>query len=375
MKRSIAIGMLVTMCAGCATADKFSHSLEGAVKTAQGSSTAVEVAQRDIVRLQVLGVVNIAAAAGPFAKPLAEADLMEGVACTPLAGPDNVHAALGAFSDSTDLVAKVAKKPDDTSFAGLLAQIKADQLAIKNASKVQSKTAAEDEASADMRCRVALRTDLASKDIASIQIGNAHAADPFTIVTTVVGVATSIATQIEALKRDEAVKKTVEAVIPVLESARDALAQPITAKFGPIVTLSPPDTKVDAEKSIIDNLKAMNSTALGATVTLDRWYEARQIQVLWQDLRANTPVCPQMVCLADPRARTNLDALVEAIYAYRGLAAVNSDATLKTLTTAIDNAKNSASTSAAEVLDSLGTVAGALSDVSDAVEKAKTATK
>ncbi|UXH80102.1 hypothetical protein [Roseateles amylovorans] len=362
-----AILSLASVCllSACATATRFNDAMEGAVKTTKSAGDVIDAAEKDLIRAHAIGAVEYTLGVGVT---------LEDLTCRPRPGVSATAESLKVFSDATDLVAKVAKKPDDTTYAGYIAKLKADREAAKapqGAEEAMQLKAKEAEA-AVRRCSETFQADTSAEP----KLGPAKSvgttdANALAIIGALDKVFKTLLSAIEAAERDAAVKATVEAVIPPMEEARDRLKKKYDGgDYGPVVRFNA------APAEIVE----MNRTVLGGAITLERWYVARKINVLWVRLetscrsdKAKKAKTEGMDCLADHAVRADVDALVEAIYAYRGLAPLDSKKILEKLDKSIVDAKNSKAVKTADLLEGIATVAGSLSDISDAWEKYKKA--
>lgn len=353
---------------GCATSSNFADAMEGGVKSTKNASQIVDNAQRDFIHAQALGAVDRGGAPEPT---------IEILTCYPVAGLSAAGSNLAVFSDGTDLVAKVAKKPDDITYGGYIAALKADRQAVKDANDGDLlKVKGDAIKAAQRRCELALIEDLRADSQLKLPAAQLRGANVIAVILGLDKVFKTLLSDIESAEREAAVRASVNAIIPRMEDAKKELASTYNASFGPVVQLAqgfPPGVTKQVDKEEVTSIHDMNGTVLGATITMERWYVAHTIEAIHTQLATCRASKKSLDCLADPQVRANLDAMTNAIATYRALAQVDSKKLLIKLENAIADARKASDTKLPGLLEAISTVANAFSDLADAVDKYKKA--
>lgn len=326
--------------------------MEEPVKASAKAAAIADAAEQDVLRAYSVGMVAD--------KVLNFSE----VVCKAWDGPSATQANLSVFSDVLDTVQKVAEKPSDTSYSGYIKKFR------ENAANAAPKDikAEQDEAdkkakASQLRCAGLYEADVAAGTTLASSEAPPNAAMPlfFTRILGLDQLVKAILSQAEAAQREAAVRKTIEYVLPQLEAAsKDLRAEP-TAAFGPRVRYKPGEANEATQ---------MNTTALGATITIRRWFLAQQIQEQWRYLRA----CQERKgqgCLGDPAVQSAMNSLVLNVRAYRSLAKADSTRVLTALDAAIEasHASLQPSKSPSSWIDALVTIGDAVSSLSDAWDK------
>ncbi len=366
--------LIMCLCAclsftACGTAPQYAKALEEPVKTTAAAAKSVDFAQKDFIRVQALGAITDPS---PFPQPLA----LESVVCDIPPGLQIAEDGLTVFSDSADLVSKVAAAPTDTSYAAYVRQFRknaaAEAAAKQGVLPSNQETMLSDKAKACMAAFVADREANATLGTPSGTDLTKFAADPIGYIEALNTFIKALLGTIETAQREAAVRATVKATIPAMRAAQQQLASSSGASFGPRVIFAS-----GTPQAVIDG----NRSLLGASLGIHRWFIAQEIDRLWMKLgqcRTGVPTpggggtsrpSKGMNCLADFTTRRDLDDLVEDIYAYRELATVNAGKMLSDLNVAIDNADRATDLTFAQALDAIIGVADAVSSLSDSYGK------
>ncbi|WP_157201233.1 hypothetical protein [Massilia sp. Root418] len=357
-----AVAALFTLAAlgGCSTAKTFNNALEEPVAALAKAAAVVQAAESDVIQANALGLVE-----QPAANP-------QSLVCGAPEGLSATAADLQQFSDALETVSKVATKPDDTSFAGYVKQIRKNKEAQANADGApgaELQAAAKKKKDNFNRCMALFAADTAANAKLS--------ADPAlnaTAIAPVVGLimawgdlAKELLKYGEAAQREKAVRATVASLLPQLEEARKELAEDTKdGKFG---------SKVVYPASASPLATQMNRSNLGASITIRRWMTAKSIRANWDSLAPCRSAATPRNCLASAADRAAAAELSLQIANYRSLYKIDDKKILDALKAGLDQAqKANASVSLPDLMDALmgiGDAVTSISDKVDAVHKAR----
>ncbi|WP_223524003.1 hypothetical protein [Pseudomonas sp. BF-RE-24] len=329
--------------AACGSAGKFSRALDEPVKMANGASAIAALAERDRIKAIALG------------NPKANlADLV----CNRSSGPLTVESNLGVFGDALDTIQKVAEKPDDTSYAGYLRSFR------KNAENINSepepieiirKKMREKQVKLYQRCIGQFNQDMAANNlyVPAIKGGSSAAVATFLSLDKLVKLTLKY---IEEAQREKAVRSTITEILPQLREAYQQLSIKEDQAFGLRVQYQPSDN--------------VDHTSLGEVVNIHRWYVAKEISGIWQELNG-CRVSVQLSCLNKAEIRTGVNYFAESVINYRSLASVDSGKVLAALDESIKKIEEAdqGKASLAEVVDGLVALADAMSGLDGAYKE------
>lgn len=341
------LALPLLLLAACSTTSDFSRGMGEPLKVLNQAAAIADGAESDVLRAHALGMSGTQS-------PLSDS------VCVKWAGPSVTQSGLALFADAYETVGKVAEKPTDTSYAGYIQKFRENT---ENGAELDVKTEQEkarQKAIAKMdRCKLLFLADIGpGVSLAPLPTRAAALPEIFGTVLALDKLIKAGLALMEAAQREAAVRATISGLIPQMREAQQSLSAPVTAAFGPVVRF--PD--VTAQPVL-----AMNSSAVGATITIRRWFVAQQIVGQWAYLqpcrerkRAN--------CLGEPEVNRVVNKLVENVARYRALSRIDSTKVLSSVDAAINAAEASLQTgkNPANLIDALVGLADAVSTISDA---------
>jgi len=326
--------------AGCGSAGNFSRALDEPVKMANGASAIAALAENNRIKAIALG--------SPTAN-LAE------VVCNTSSGPLAAESNLSVFGDALDTVKKVAEKPDDTSYAGYLRSFR------KNASNINSEPESIETTRQKMRAKQAklyqrcisqFNQDIAASNLytPAIKGGSSAAVATFLSLDKLVKLTLK---NIEEAQREKAVRSTITEILPQLRDAYKQLSIKDDQAFGLRVKYQQGDK--------------MDHTSLGEVVNIRRWYVAKEISGIWQELNG-CRVSSQLGCLNNHETRAGVNDFAESVISYRSLSSVDSEKVLTALDQSIKKIEelDQGKATLADVVDGLVALADAVSGLDGA---------
>lgn len=332
----------VALLSGCATEANFSKALEKPVEAANAAKLVVVQAEREIEKARAMGWIGTTTAA-------------DELACGPLGSTAGTLRSLSAFGEALTLVKDVAEKPAGDSYAAYLQQFRMNRDSLASAAKMNDKEIAEQQAAVEkaeaeaarVRCLALYQSDVHDGNRLAPAKGTPESSASLGALSSLVK---GILAAAESTQREDAVRKTAVALIPGLKLAHAQLS----------AAPSPTQPHVEYKRLKEDAVaRATAENRLGATISVHRWFVARQIEQSLAKVRA----CDnQPACLGDPLMRMTLDNLANDILSYRELATIDTPVILKGLGEGIASAEK-ASTSAgnwAQVLEALMQIHDAL---------------
>lgn len=326
--------------AACGSAGNFSRALDEPVKMANSASSIARSAESDRIK---------AIALGNYSTNLAD------LVCNPSSGPLTAQSNLGVFSDALDTVQKVGEKPDDTSYAGYLRSFRKNSENINSEPEpieITQKKIREKQVKLYKKCVAHFKQDVAANNLYTppIKAGSTAAVATFLSLDKLVKLTLK---NIEEAQREKAVRATISEILPQLREAHKQLSAEDDKSFGMRVQYQP--------GVVVDH------TNLGEVVNLRRWYVAKEIDGIWQDLS----VCRtsgQLNCLKSTQTRAGVNNFAESVLNYRSLASVDSGKVLTALDQSIKKIEDvdQGKISLAEVVDGLVAIADAVSGLDGA---------
>ncbi len=315
LKKLIAAGA-VLLTAGCATTSEFSREMADPILALNGAASLAGDATDDVLQAAALG----------RAKP---AMPLENLVCQPARGPAEVQAELTEFSDAFDLVAKVGAAPTDTTYAGYIRQLRLNAAnAAANPDLGDDDDTAKKRIAAQTHCMSAFREDVAVRELDTLRESPRPDVTVLAAIVAIDQVMKGVLGQVEAAQREEAVRKTLNKLLPLLKGASTRLRKAPDGNFGPHVAY-PAGT----------DSAGLNKTRLGAMVAVRRWSVASRIDARWKALDAcRSSGDPK--CMGDAGTQATLAGLVADARTYRSLAAVDPGQVMDALDAAIQAAND-----------------------------------
>jgi len=341
---------------GCGTASKFSDALSDSASDASKAADVATSASSDVLKAHALGLVD------------SKNFQFERGVCSSSGGTLTVADDLSQFSDALDTVNKVAKKPDDISFAGYVSQIRKNQAAIKAAKKDSN---AEKQASLQKRAKnYATCVELFKADIdpqTRLEFNSTFHANNIGpvlgVFLTFRDVATALLQYGEAAQRERAVRETIKSLVPQLQEVVDDLKN---------TDLSVLDTHVSYPSSAQKAID-LNKSRLGATISIERWMVAQQINSIWNHLKSCRSGTIPSTCISDRDKRDDAADIATLTATYRSLAKIDANDVVDSLNSAIQKASKADTASIADLFDGLFAIGDAVSTISDKVDAVKKA--
>lgn len=344
---------------GCATSSNFSRAMEEPIKLVNKTAAIAGDATTAAITLQAIGVSS-----DRLISPVST------LACgLPSSGPPAVVRTLSVYSNGLEVIQDIGSAPEDKSYAGYIRQFKKNNDALNSKATTKEERQLEIQsllAKQQMRCAAMLAADLNPSttfhSLPAPTTGELPAI--FGSLISLNKLAKTLLEQAEKTQREAAVRKAVGELVPQFKDALNILASPPNFNFGPLVVYDP---AMDNEAT------KMNSSILGATLTIDRWMTAKVMEQQWHSLAScRTAVANGTKCLGDQQKLATAVAFASNAKKYQALSQLDAPKILDGLTKATDAAKNAGKLEGVGgFLDALTGLAGALSEVDDAYQGTK----
>lgn len=348
-----ALGVLA--CSGCASTSSLDAVLKEPAASAKAAADIATQSEQDVLKLVALGTAK-------YEGTLDVASVM----CYPASGPDVAASNLTTFSGALSTIDSVAAKPKDASYGAILGKIGEDNKALAKDYDEERRKLIKKRDQERERCKVFFQadTDPSTKVHVPPAGGVKAVTGAAATFAAVEALLKSVLNAYEEAKRDEAIKATVKQLAPQMQDAVTSLKAPRDDAFGAQIVYQ-----------LGSPAEQMDRTALGATVSLHRWWTAMLIVARWNELAPCRDMAAMTDCVRNPRMQNAANEMSAAVLQYRSLAQIDTDKVLESLQKGVDRTKSSVEgRSLKDVLDGLSEVGSALSDMSksySAYEKAR----
>ena len=354
--KSILLIILFELLGGCADS-KFSHGMKKPLQLINNASSISDEAGSDVLFLYALGYY-----------PNQQEDssnLLIQLTCTNTNGPESVGRLLSTFGNGLEVVKEVGSPPEDTTYAGYVAQFRHLKQVNRDVSKAEVRKDVKDNLQKELfdekkRCTELLSADLNSETVLGQKsvANNASLEETFGTILAIDGLVKEILGQTERIQRNAALRKVIFRLSSQFDDVAKELKAAPGAKFG-LQVQYPENAKG------MDLAKQGNSSTLGAVLTLRRWTLAQSLEQQWEGLKLcrSGGIKSAKNCLRDSEKANQALAFATSARKYAALAQVDPDS----IRTAIDNAVEAAKD--ANKSDGISGLLDAVVELSSALSK------